>query len=345
MGDATSRAPHRARAKEWLARVALMGGSFILALLAAEFVSRVVFPISDRRENLTLDGTPIDGFLIPGSIYRQVTDEYEALTTITDKGHRVPFVDGNPDVIFIGDSITFGFGLSDDETFVSIYCKARHLNCANLGLPGAGTKKEIEQLERFMTDWGWRPQRVVLVFAGMSESFSAGSDFVDNYDREREERRIRAGAPDDDGRPGAGIAERIIGQQVFLLRHSNLIRMAKFYAGPTLKSLIVAEPGEARMAIALDATASALKWLDKLSREYGFDYQVLLVVPVQDILRGTAGKTLETLNSVSPKAAVSTVPALIDAPADYYYAFDGHLNPSGARRVAELLIGLDEDGS
>jgi hypothetical protein len=342
MPNKESATPRRVGAREWIIRLGLMLASLVVAVILAEFISRLVFPISDRRENLTLDGKPIDGFMIPGSVYRQVTNEYDVLTTITDKGHRVPEVNGNPEVVFIGDSITFGFGLTDEETFVSVYCKAQRLKCANLGLPGAGTKKEIERLEQFMTEWNWRPRRVVLVFAGMSESFSAGSDFVDNFDREREERRQRAGAPDDDGRPGSGMAERIIGQQVFLLRHSNLIRMAKFYAGPMLKSLIVAEPGEERMKIALEATAASLRRLDELSRQFGFDYQIILVVPVQDILRGTSDKTLQTLNSVSPKAAVSTAPALADAPADYYYAFDGHLNPRGAKRVAELLIELDQ---
>lgn len=343
MGSADYTTRHRVGVKEWIARFALMIVSLVVALLLAEFISRIVFPISDRREILTLDGKPIDGYMVPGSVYRQITNEYDVVTTITDRGHRVPGVDGNPDVIFIGDSITFGFGLADDETFVSIYCKAKGVKCANLGIPGAGTLKEVTQLERYLEEWNWRPREVFLVFAGMSESFSAGNDFVDNYDVERELRRQRSGAPDDDGRPGGGVAERIIGQQVFLLRHSNLIRMAKFYAGPMLKSLIVAEPGERRMAIALEATAAALKHFDDLSSEYGFDYRIIVVVPVQDILRGTYPKTLETLNSVSPRAAVSTAPTLADAPDDYYYAFDGHLNPRGAKRVAEFLIRLDSE--
>ncbi len=281
--------------------------------------------------------------MIPGTVYRQVSNEYDAVTTITDKGHRVPVVDGNPDIIFIGDSVTFGNGLSDDETFISIYCKARRLSCANLGDVGAGTLKEIERLEQYLNQWNWRPREVRLIFAGMSGSFSAGSDFVDNYDREMYERRKLAGEPVAASPPAGGVAERIIGTQVFLLRHSNLIRMAKFYAGPTLKSMIVAEPGEQRMAIALEATRDALERLDDLSRRMGFEYRIFLVVPVQDILRGTHGETLATLNSVSPRLVVSTAPLFADIPADYYYAFDGHPNPVGARRIAEFMLTLDNE--
>jgi len=333
--------PHSGGAREWAIRITLIIVSLTIALLIAEVVSRLVFPISDRRDNLTLDGQPIKGFVEPGTVYRQVSNEYDALTTITDKGHRVPAVDGNPDIIFIGDSFTFGFGLGDDENFVSVYCREKKIACANLAVPGSGTLKEVERLEQYLKDWNWHPREVRLVFFGMSGSFSAGNDFVDNYDRELHERRKASGEPAATDKAAGGMSERLIGLQSFLLRHSNLVRMAKFHAGPALKSMIVAEPGEQRMAIALQATSAALKRLDELSRQTGFEYRIILVVPVQDILRGTHGDTLATLNEVSPKPALPTAQLFADAPSDYYYAFDGHLNPRGARLVAEFLGTLD----
>ena len=129
--------------------------------------------------------------------------------------------------------------------------------------------------------------------------------------------------------------------QSFLLRHSNLMRLLKFYAGPLVKSLIIAEPGEQRMAIALDATRSALARLDALSRERGFEYSIYLIVPVNDILRGTQDQTLATLNGVAPKPAIATAQLYGDSPAQYYYAFDGHLNPEGNRLLADFLVARD----
>jgi hypothetical protein len=117
--------------------------------------------------------------------------------------------------------------------------------------------------------------------------------------------------------------------------------MAMFYAGLALKGMIVAEPGEQRMAVALEATASALRRLDELSHAAGFEYRIILLVPVQDILRGTYGDTLATLNSVSPKPALSTAQLFVDSPSDYYYSFDGHLSARGARRVADFVATLD----
>jgi hypothetical protein len=62
---------------------------------------------------------------------------------------------------------------------------------------------------------------------------------------------------------------------------------------------------------------------------------------VQDIIRRTHDETLATLNRVAPKAAVSTAPLFVDSPQDYYFAYDGHLNARGSRRVGELLVSLD----
>ncbi len=334
----------RSPAREWANRAGLVFASLLISVLIAEGLSRIFAPISDLRENIALDGSRIQDFVTPGSVYRQVSNEYDALTTITDKGHRVPVVEGNPDLVFIGDSFTFGFGLSDEQTFVSIYCRRRQIVCANLGQPGSGTLKEVERLEKFMAEWDWRPRDVRLFFFAMSGSFSAGNDFVDNFHREQHIRAEAAGAVSSDEVPkqeAGGAAERIIGLQSFMLRHSNLVRLLKFYAGPLLKSIIIAEPGDERMAVALDGTRKALARLDRLSRELGFEYSIYLIVPVHDILRGTHAETLATLNGVSPKPAIATAQLYAESPAQYYFAFDGHLNPEGNRLMAEFLASRD----
>lgn len=338
----------RSIAKEWAIRAGLVLASLLVAFLVAEGLSRVFVPISDLRENIALDGTRLRDFVQPGAVYRQVSNEYDALTTITDEGHRAPAVEGNPELVFIGDSFTFGYGLADDETFVSIYCRARGIACANLGLPGSGTLRQVERLEEFLRRHDWRPREVRLFVFAMSGSFSAGNDFVDNYEREMRLRQAAAGVPPGDGadeRPAGGMAERLIGLQSFLLRHSNLMRLLKFYAGPMIKSMVVAEPGGERMAIALAGTRGALARLDELSRAGGFAYRIYLIVPVQDLLRGTAADTLATLDGVAPKPAIPTAPAFAQSPAQYYFAFDGHLNPAGNRRLAEFLQEQDAGAS
>lgn len=326
--------------REWLIRIGLLAASLAFSVGVAEAVARVFFPVYGGRDNVTMDGAPLTEWFAPGSVYRQRSNEYDAKTTITNRGHRVPGTDGNPDVIFLGDSFTFGFGLEDDQTFASLYCTKLRVACANLGMPGSGTSRQVKRLDQFLTDHGWRPKEVKLFYFGMSNSFSAGNDFVDNYNYGRNQQKQSTGiAPPKP--PAPSLSARIIGMQSVLLDYSYLMRRAKYHWGPSMKTMIVDDPGEDRMKEALLHSRQGLSELDGLSRKYNFQYTIYLIVPVQDMLRGTDPETLAALNSVSPEPAITTVPALADDPARYYFAFDGHLNPEGSRRVAEFLIAQD----
>jgi hypothetical protein len=333
----------RAALKEWTIRFALMSGSLLFALVIVEIVLRVFFPIYGGRDNVTLDGRSIQTFLDPGAVYHQYSNEYNALTTITDSGYRAPAVEGNPDVLFVGDSFTFGFGLTDDETFASIYCKQQRLQCANLGMPGSGTLRQVRRLEQFLDKWSWRPKQVKLFFFGMSRSFSSGNDFVDNYSFGRWlERQPKNGAtPTEQPRQAShrrGIGEWIISWQEPLLYNVHLVRRIKYHWGPMLRTVVLADPGEKRREEALTYTARAFKELDDLSRRAGFEYEVYLVVPVHDIVMGSDGETLAMLNSATVKPVVATADLFRDSPKSYYFSYDGHLNVKGARRVADFLI-------
>jgi hypothetical protein len=189
---------------------------------------------------------------------------------------------------------------------------------------------------------------VKLFFFGMSGSFSSGNDFVDNFDRYVREHAHQGLSKQDQretmlqSQQPIGFAERVISWQEWLLQHSTLVRLVKYYWGPMLKSLVVADPGQERMEVALIATRESLAKLDDLSKQVGFTYKIYLLVPIQDIIRGTDGDTLATLNSVSPIPAISTAHLFRDRPQDYYFAFDGHLNVQGSRKVAEFLIQNDQ---
>jgi hypothetical protein len=334
-------------AREWAIRAALMLGSLVVALALAEGIVRAFYPVLDGRNNVTLDGAPIKDWFAPGSVYRQVSNEYDAITTITDKGHRVPGTDGNPEVVFVGDSFTYGYGLKDEETFASLYCASRRVGCANLGMPGSGTSRQVQRLEEFLSKWQWKPRQVKLFFFGMSGSLSAGNDFVDNYNYGRwlKARQNGPALPGEVARAPRpeSLRARVIGWQSSLLEHSHVMRRAKFHWGPLLKSLIINDPGEERMSEALAHTKRGLEELDDLSRRAGFDYEIYLIVPVQDIIRGTHDDTLAALNGVSPKAAIPTAPLFVGEPQNYYYAYDGHLNPRGSRRIGDLLIALTNE--
>ena len=109
--------------------VALCVG-ILVAFILAEVLSRVLIPIFPGTKKLDLDGHVLNiGYVHKGAVYRQYSEEYDALTTITQKGYRIPEVVDNPHMIFVGDSFTFGQGLSDEHTFPYQVCHTLQVSC------------------------------------------------------------------------------------------------------------------------------------------------------------------------------------------------------------------------
>ena len=52
---------------------------------------------------------------------------------------------------------------------------------------------------------------------------------------------------------------------------------------------------------------------------------------------------LDAATSFPYKPVVPTAELFLDSPAQYYFAFDGHLNPKGSKRVADFLISGDQN--
>ncbi|MCD8540842.1 MAG: hypothetical protein LRY55_14545 [Leadbetterella sp.] len=57
-----------------------------------------------------------------------------------------------PDVIFLGDSFTMGWGVEQDESFPAIFEKKSGLKCLNTGISSYGTAREFRMLARTQTD-------------------------------------------------------------------------------------------------------------------------------------------------------------------------------------------------
>ncbi len=315
----------------------LFAVSLIIGLLLAEVVSRFVLPVSPGSQILDLSGKPVvlehDRLRLPRSLqYREVTQEFDVVITVTAQGHRVPVVASNPDIVFIGDSFTLGTGLSDKQTFVAQYCDAVHVTCANLGRGSTGTQRQLDILEDFLESENWRPTELRLFMVVMVSALMAGNDLTDNLSESRE-------AGENHQRQLGSWLAKALSYRRLLLRHSNLARVVYFYFGPQLRTALSPEPDHTELEAALSATEKQLRRLEGIAHHYGFDYKVYLVYPMQDLIRGTHRQTLETILPIVPnRRVVDTSTVLLDDPASYYYPYDGHLNPDGAKRIADFLI-------
>ncbi len=319
--------------KQFLANLALLLFGLLLALLLAELASRLLRPVFPGAQRVAVSGPEQPRPISPGAVFYQLGEEYRALTSITADGYRVPESPGNPEEILLGDSFTWGQGLADEQTFAWIYCRALARACANLGIPGSGTARQLDRLERYLRERQWRPRRVRLFLLAMTGSFSAGNDLADNlaWARRSESRETEAGSLD-----------WLLARRESLLRHSNLARLVKFHFGPVIKGWISPGLDARRLEQALQLTGAQLRRLERLAQDFGFDYEILLLHPVQDILRGTAADTRERLDAFSPIPLVPTAPLFTESPGRFYFPLDGHFNPLGARTLAEFLISRED---
>jgi hypothetical protein len=242
----------------------------------------------------------------------------------------VPAPRGPVELVFLGDSFTFGTGLSDEQTFAWQYCGRSAVSCANLAEPGSGTLRQVERLREFLDDRGWRPREVKLFVLAMIASFSAGNDLQDNY--------LAASAASAQPVAEPGWLERALALRGGLERSSNLVRLAKYHWGPLLRSALVPGLDDARRSAALEATRAALAELAQLGGRYGFALSIYLIHPVQDVRRGSWRDTLAALQAISPVPVRPTAQLFEADPARYYFPLDGHLDPEGARAIAELLL-------
>ncbi|MGR9074434.1 MAG: SGNH/GDSL hydrolase family protein [Gammaproteobacteria bacterium] len=321
-----------------------LGLGILVSVILAEAVSRIALPVFPGAVKLDLVGNRLDiDFLRPDSVYRQFSEEYDALTRINEKGYRGPAAEGAPDVVFLGDSFTFGVGLSEEETFPFIFCKKLRQSCANLAFPGAGTISELDRFEEFLVREQWRPRHVFLFVLAMTGFLGAGNDLYDNYRRNEsypaaEPNRPEPALQEKPVSESPDTVEALLGYRKTLLRHSNLFRVLKYRFGPAIKQYVSPAADQKVLEAALKITKRQLARLDGLSGRYGFAYDIYLIHPVQDILRGSDRNTLEALRSISPRTVKSTASLFYRSPERFYFPLDGHLNPEGSRKIAGYLI-------
>jgi hypothetical protein len=125
--------------------------AFASALALAEKLARTWFPAPDIR-------TSIDELHTYSEVYgwelrkAQRFDFDGHKTTINTKGYRgpeLPGQKGHQRVLVLGDSISFGVDVSDDQTFSHLLqTKRSDLEVANLAVPGYGPDQQLIKLER-----------------------------------------------------------------------------------------------------------------------------------------------------------------------------------------------------
>jgi hypothetical protein len=290
-------------------------------------------PISPGPHIEDFDGNEkTTSYIEAGKKFTIVTPDYAAETTITDDGYRAPKAKGNPDVIFMGDSFTYGQGVTDSQAFPAIYCQERNLNCANLAVPGASTLYEVSRLVNFIKDKNWRPKKVHFFFF-------TGNDFSDNLDADEKRSQGLSIAPgettlsmdgnDDD----SGLVSRLTDGG---LKYSNLLRIAYFKVLPILRN--DPEESKTKQNKALQITKAEFSKLDSLSKAYGFDYQIYIIHPEPEIRNEVYQSLDKELQKITDKPVVSLAELYKKNTQEYFFRSDGHFNIEGNKKLADYLL-------
>ena len=335
--------------KKKLANLAVIFVSTVVALGLVELLSRVVMPLSPGAKSVGLDGGHIEVAAAfprfkPGLVFRLVASEFDVRVTINKDGNRLPEADGPPDIVFVGDSFTFGQGLEDEETFAFIFCKELELSCANVGRSGTGTIEQLNILQHYLDTEGWRPSRVKLFVLAMTSAFNEGNDLRDNLSyMERHTSSMEADsklapAKEEKGPPHRGVLESLVASRTLVLAYSNLARIVYYSTAGWLRSRFAAGPSSERLQQALDLQKLQFERLNTMAVRYGFQPEIYVVHPMQDIIGGTWPNTMSSLESLIPGTKITgTADLLKKSPQSYYFAYDGHFNSAGSRKVAEFL--------
>ena len=334
--------------RQLFVNVALSAAILLIGLVLLEFASRVLLPVSPGTRFIGEDGELVDihEFLKPqansGVRIVQVSADYRAAATVTAQGYRSPAAGDDPDVVFIGDSFTFGQGLTDEETFASRYCARAQRRCANLGHPGTGTWAHVRILESFLDRYGWRPREVKL-FMLASTSMVSGNDLYDTVNDmgmpEIAGEALAAQQANDRAlRQPRGPVAWMVAQRATILAHSNLARILYQQFGAQIRAALSPQATSDNLSIGVAAVARELHQLDEFAIRRGFALSIYVLYPMQDLLRGSHVTALATVRQAAGDLRlVDTAPVLIDDPHRYYFPYDGHLNPAGAERIAALL--------
>ncbi len=340
--------------KIFFKNVALVMGSTMVFFAIAEGVSRWLYFVPqlamvDEAGRTVLVAKQDHFRLAANRHYRIRSKEFDASTTHTALGYRGREIVANPEMVFLGDSNTFGFGLSDEQTFAHLYCREAGIACVNLGRPSSGTRQQVRILEHYLQTENWRPREVRLfVYAmtrviGVTNSFE-GNDLGDNLHYQPP--NLTTTQSDCDACTQAITVEqswwvRLLEHRRMITKYSNLVRAVYFWSAPFLRGKLAPPADPQRLQHALALTGQALQTLEALSEQYGFTYRVYLLHPLVDLTEETYADTYQKLREVTPGNRLTDTAQLFTGAQeseDYYYPYDGHFNPAGARKLADFLL-------
>ena len=272
-------------------------------------------------------------------------------TTINRLGYRGREVawartPGRPRIVMLGDSITFGYGVRDGETFSAVMeTLDSRLEVVNLGVQGYGTDQELLKLER--EGFAYAPDVVVLnvcLANDLLDNASARSIYDGVYPKpyfRLEEGRLVEVAGHVGLSPPRRLALLLSQRSALFNALLELTRVDRARYQRELAGRAEGEPAEPAFAV----TFALVRRMDELTRARGAGFVALLYPSLRDFIRPSrrAPRFLEAPELRGVKV-VDLLPRFRAAglTADTFprYSLDGnlHLTAEGHRLAARVIL-------
>ncbi len=236
-------------------------------------------------------------------------------------------------VLFLGDSVTFGAGVRDDEPFPRLLesrpVGGPTIETVNAGVVGYNTAQELARLESVGP--AYQPDVVVLTFV-VNDLLDSFSIFDHQYD------------------PAGPLAE----QKIWLRRHSHLYRLVQdtwWRASQELRRMEAGRTEPLRQRARVEERLAELRQIVELSRSHGAAFLLVLypdnlddpVSPGPDGARRTVREELLRVAADAGVPAVDLTAALGDVrdprAREHRLREDPHPSPTGHRIIANALAG------
>lgn len=276
--------------------------------------------------------------------------EFSAEIHTNELGYRAMSNESmTPQFLFLGDSFTFGHGVSDDETFSSIFCTTNNLSCMNLGRSGTSTFDQVRILKYAIETYNVQMKTVVLVMLTACWIDQSGNDLGENLSHYRKKQKKKSPGVTTAPSPTSWFIKSAHAQQANNPAPKNdLTKTIQHWIGnleitkrtmsilsSQLKATLYACSDQDTIDSAMSATRVTLDKLERLSIKHHFDVRIIAIHPYQE-LAGSFRKTEDDLQRAIPGTFEYTRTGEQFSKA-HYFPYDGHFNTAGHANMASIL--------
>ena len=310
---------------------------FLFELILKSYFPRVHGGVYYNFDNniKTIPSLPDPYILKKNKKFIHKSNEFNSIVTSTDYGNRVSNeIDVAKTLLFIGDSFTYGHGVSDNETFAYLYCTFKKIRCVNLGKPGTDQGSQFEILKTYLNNVNVEIYNIKLFLFISCNLNTSGNDIMANLKRYNENFNM----------PSQEASSK---KQISSFNISSLIHLSKnlIYKSEILKrisSIFISQLKSNLQSCSdindLDKAFSATKfYIDKITEMAKMNnatIKLFAILPYYE-LQNASSKVLMD-NYLKPENLnISIINNLLP---DHYYKFDGHLNKIGHKKIHDYLL-------